>query len=88
MPDEVALVRNTSEGNSVITNGLNFRAGDEIVVWEQNHVTNNEAWDIRAKRFGLKVVRVSLPRLPESDEQVVELFAKACTPPHEGSHLH
>ncbi len=78
-PDEVALVRNTSEGNSIITNGLDFRAGDEIVIWEQNHVTNNEAWDIRAKRFGLKVVRVSVPRVPESDEQVVELFAKACT---------
>ncbi|UZF91901.1 twin-arginine translocation signal domain-containing protein [Bosea sp. NBC_00550] len=35
-PDEVALVRNTSEANSVITNGLDFRAGDEVVVWEQN----------------------------------------------------
>jgi selenocysteine lyase/cysteine desulfurase len=78
-PEEVALVRNTSEGNSVITNGLDFRAGDEIVIWEQNHVTNNEAWDIRAKRFGLKIVRVAVPRLPESDEQVVELFANACS---------
>ena len=78
-PEEVALVRNTSEGNSVITNGLDFRAGDEIVIWEQNHVTNNEAWDIRAQRFGLKIVRVSVPRVPDSDEQVVELFAKACS---------
>jgi selenocysteine lyase/cysteine desulfurase len=78
-PDEIALVRNTSEANSVITNGLDFKDGDEIVVWEQNHVTNNEAWDIRAKRFGLKIVRVAVPRLPESDEQIVELFAKACT---------
>ena len=78
-PEELALVRNTSEGNSVVTNGLNFRAGDEIVIWEQNHVTNNEAWDIRAKRFGLKIVRVSVPRVPDSDEQVVELFAKACS---------
>src|SRR4029453_5008950 len=77
--DEIALVRNTSEGNSVITNGLDFRAGDEIVIWDQNHVTNNEAWDIRARRFGLKIVRVSLPRVPDSDEQVVDLFAKACT---------
>ena len=55
------------------------RSCREIVIWEQNHVTNNEAWDIRAKRFGLKIVRVSLPRQPESDEQVEELFAKACT---------
>jgi selenocysteine lyase/cysteine desulfurase len=78
-PEEVALVRNTSEGNSVITNGLNFREGDEIVIWNQNHVTNNEAWDIRARRFGLKIVRVALPRVPESDEQVVELFSKACS---------
>lgn len=78
-PEEVALVRNTSEGNSVITNGLDFKSGDEIVIWEQNHVTNNEAWDIRAKRFGLKIVRVSLPRVPESAEQVVDLFAKACS---------
>lgn len=78
-PEEVALVRNTSEGNSIITNGLDFRAGDEVVIWDQNHVTNNEAWDIRARRFGLKVVRVSVPRLPDSDEQVVDLFAKACT---------
>src|SRR4029434_5197967 len=33
-PDEVALVRNTSEGNSIITNGLDFKSGDEIVIWE------------------------------------------------------
>jgi len=78
-PDEIALVRNTSEANSVITNGLDFKSGDEVVIWDQNHVTNNEAWDIRARRFGLKVVRVALPRLPESDEQIVELFSKVCT---------
>lgn len=78
-PDEIALVRNTSEANSVITNGLDFKPGDEIVLWDQNHVTNNEAWDIRARRFGLKIIRVTVPRKPESAEQVVELFAKACT---------
>lgn len=78
-PDEIALVRNTSEANSVITNGLDFKPGDEVVLWEQNHVTNNEAWDIRAKRFDLKIVRVAVPRVPESADQVVELFAKACT---------
>ena len=77
-PEEVALVRNTTEGNSVITNGLHFKEGDEVVIWEQNHVTNNEAWDIRAKRFGLKIVRVAVPRVPESADQVVKLFADAC----------
>ena len=27
----------------------------------------------------MKIVRVALPRVPESDEQVVELFSKACS---------
>jgi len=57
--------------------GLARRA--RIVLWEQNHVTNNEAWDIRAKRFGLEIKRVSLPQVPESAEQAVEIFERACT---------
>ena len=38
--DEVALVRNTSEANNIINNGLPLTTGDEVVVWDQNHPTN------------------------------------------------
>ena len=62
--DEVALVRTTSEANNIINNGLPLAAGAEMVVWGQNHPTNNVAWDVRAARFGITVTRVSTPVSP------------------------
>ena len=78
--DEIALVRNTSEANNTINNGLALRPGDEVVLWDQNHPTNNVAWDVRAARFGLRVERVSTPEHPEGIGQLVEVFGRALTP--------
>lgn len=79
-PDEIALVRNTSEGNNTINNGLSLRGGDEIVLWDQNHPTNNVAWDVRAARYNLVVRRVSTPEHPEGPEQLIDVFSKALGP--------
>ena len=75
--DEIALVRNTSEANNVINNGLKLKAGDEVVLWDQNHPTNNVAWDVRAARFGLTVTRVSTPRQPGDVSELVDAFKQA-----------
>lgn len=79
-PDEVALVRNTSEGNNLINAGLPLHAGDEIVLWDQNHPTNNVAWDVRAARYGYTVKRISLPAKPSSVGQLVEIFTSELGP--------
>jgi isopenicillin-N epimerase len=79
-PDEVALVRNTSEANNMVNNGIDLEPGAEIVLWEQNHPTNNVAWDVRAKRFGLRIKRVTTPAKPTDKGQLVELFTSALTP--------
>ncbi|MFQ5789237.1 MAG: aminotransferase class V-fold PLP-dependent enzyme, partial [Acidobacteriota bacterium] len=76
-PEEIALVRNTSEANNIINNGLALEEGDEVLLWDQNHPTNNVAWDVRAARFGLVVKRVSTPRHPESAEQLLQVFQDA-----------
>ncbi len=78
--DEIALVRNTSESNNIINNGLPLQAGDEIVLWEQNHPTNNVAWEVRAKRFGTVVHKVATPANPKSLDDLIEPFRKALTP--------
>jgi selenocysteine lyase/cysteine desulfurase len=78
--DEIALVRNTSEANNTINNGLALKSGDEIVIWDQNHPTNNVAWDVRAARFGLRVQRVTTPAGPTSADQLIKAFADAFTP--------
>ena len=75
--DEIALVRNTSEANNMINNGLDLEEGDEVVLWSQNHPTNNVAWDVRAARFGLTVRRVSTPKHPKSSQELVDTFIEA-----------
>jgi selenocysteine lyase/cysteine desulfurase len=78
--DEIALVRNTSEANNIINNGLPLKSGDEVVLWDQNHPTNNVAWDVRAARFGIVVKRVSTPVSPSGADELVGIFERAITP--------
>ena len=76
-PDEIALVRNTSEANNTISNGIQLSEGDEIVLWDENHPTNNVAWDVRAKRFGYRVTRVKLADNPQSIDDLIGPFERA-----------
>jgi selenocysteine lyase/cysteine desulfurase len=78
-PEEIAITRNTSEGNNTIVGGLSLGEGDEVVIWDQNHPTNNVAWDVRAERHGFRVVRVGTPRDPQSNEELVGAFSQAMT---------
>jgi len=73
-PDEVALVRNTSEANNIISNGLELEPGDEVLLWEQNHPTNTVAWEVRAARFGFSVKKVATPKKPLSTDELVQTF--------------
>ena len=78
--DEIALVRNTSEANNAINAGIPLDAGDEVVVWDQNHPTNNVAWEVRAARYGLAVTRVTTPAAPSGVDELVGVFERALTP--------
>jgi isopenicillin-N epimerase len=78
--DEIALVRNTSEANNTINAGLPLKSGDEVVLWDENHPTNNVAWDVRAARYGITVTRVRTPSRPSSPDELVGAFEKALTP--------
>ena len=77
--DEIALVRNTSEANNVVNNGISLRSGDEIVLWDQNHPTNNVAWDVRAARFHLAVKRVTTPKHPSEAGELAQVFVDSFT---------
>jgi isopenicillin-N epimerase len=78
--DEIALVRNTTEGNNTIVGGLPLGRGDEVVVFDQNHPTNNVAWDVGAARFGYTVRRVGVPAAPASPDDLAARFVDAVTP--------
>jgi selenocysteine lyase/cysteine desulfurase len=76
-PDEIAIVRNTSEANNIIVGGVPIGAGDEVVVSDLNHPTNNVAWEVRAKRYGFAVRRVSFPATPRGAQQILDAFEAA-----------
>jgi selenocysteine lyase/cysteine desulfurase len=76
---EIAITRNTSEGNNTVVTGLDLGRGDEVVIWDQNHPTNNIAWDVRAERRGFRVKRVETPPTPRTADELIEPFAAAIT---------
>lgn len=78
--DEIAIVRNASEANNIVVGGVPLGAGDEVVAFDQNHQTNNVAWDVRAARFGFAVKRISFPTPPKSVDEVVSVVTAALSP--------
>jgi selenocysteine lyase/cysteine desulfurase len=80
VPEEIALVRNASEANNIIVGGLSLGAGDEVIVFDQNHQTNNVAWTVRAARYGFTVRVISLEGQPTSPEQILATFVGAIGP--------
>ena len=75
--DEVAIVRNASEANGTIVQGFPLEAGDEVVVWDQNHPSNMVAWDVQAARTGATVRRFAVPPDTGSVDEVVDLVVNA-----------
>lgn len=78
-PEEVVITRNTSEGNNVVINGLTLKPGDEVVIWDQNHPTNNLAWDVGSRRHGYTVIKVATPTDPRNSEDLLRPFTEALT---------
>jgi len=79
-PEEIVITRNTSESNNFVSSGLDLRAGDEVVVWADNHPSNLNAWRIKSQRFGFTVVTVPLVSAHPGAQGFVDLFVKAFTP--------
>src|SRR6266540_1864929 len=40
-PEEIVITRNTSESNNLVSSGLDLRAGDEVVLFADNHPSIN-----------------------------------------------
>jgi isopenicillin-N epimerase len=79
-PVEIGLTRNTSESNCIVAQGLDFRKGDEIIIWDQNHPSNEAIWINRAKRFGFTIKKVAVPAAPSNMQQLIDPFTRAITP--------
>jgi isopenicillin-N epimerase len=78
--DEIALLRNATEANSYIANGLDLKPGDEVLMTDQEHPGGEHPWNLRAKRYGIVVKKIALPKPVPDAATVLNLFSDAVTP--------
>jgi selenocysteine lyase/cysteine desulfurase len=78
--DELALVRNATEANSYIANGIDLKPGDEVLMSDQEHPGGEQPFNLRAKRYGIVVKKFVLPLPPAGAADILTRVADAITP--------
>ena len=59
--DHLALVKNTSEALSILAYGLDWTAGDVVVIGDDEFPSNRIVWESLAEKFGVIVQQVGIP---------------------------
>src|SRR5579862_9311485 len=77
--DQIALVRNSTEANSYVANGIDMKPGDEVLMTDQEHPGGEQPWNLKAKRYGIVVRKVTLPKPVKDADEVLNLFNDAIT---------
>ena len=80
--DEIALLRNATEANSYIANGIDMKPGDEVLMTDQEHPGGESPWQLKAKRYGIVVKKVTLPKPVENRRASLEPFPRRHHSPH------
>ena len=78
--EEIALIHNTSEGMNLIARSFDLQPGDEVVLADHEHASGTIPWQFWQESKGIKLVRPTLPILPESVDELVDCYRKAITP--------
>ncbi len=73
--DDIALVKNTSEGLSLVANGLDWQSGDEIVGISDDFPSNRIVWEALASQ-GVKFIPVDITSADDPEQALMD----ACGP--------
>ena len=78
--DELILTRNTTESLDMVIGGLNWQAGDEAIMAEQDYGAMLDMFKQVSRKHGTINKILSVPNHPNSDDEIVQLYANAITP--------
>src|SRR5436190_15521286 len=73
--DRMAYTHNVSEAISIVSSGIDMKAGDEVILTSQEHAGNMMPWLARKNRDGIVVKLVKITddnSLPLSDDQILD----------------
>jgi isopenicillin-N epimerase len=74
---EIALTENATSGMNLVANGLDVRAGDEIVMLDKGHIGSRSGWELKARRFGARIRDISMPTRPQTAAELIDLYEAA-----------
>ncbi|BDS09649.1 aminotransferase class V-fold PLP-dependent enzyme [Aureispira anguillae] len=78
-PEEVAMMYNTTEAINTVILGIDWKAGDEIVLSKHDYSTVKVGWEQLARRYQLKLVWVTLPAPIENQEEIIHRYISKFT---------
>ncbi len=68
-PAELALTENTTSGLAAVAGGIPWRAGDEVILTNHEHLSCMAVWKYFEKRFELRLKYVEIPLSQYSDDE-------------------
>lgn len=77
--EEIALIHNTTEGMNLIAFSMDLAPGDEVILCDHEHTSAVIPWKYWQESKGVKLVRPTIPILPASTEEIVDIYRKAIT---------
>jgi len=78
--EEVALIHNTTEGMNLIAASMDLEPGDEVILADHEHTSGTVPWKYWQETKGIKLVRPTLPLLPDTPGELVDIYREAITP--------
>ncbi|MCZ6688847.1 MAG: aminotransferase class V-fold PLP-dependent enzyme [Planctomycetota bacterium] len=78
--EEIALVRNASEGLQICQLGFDLKPGDEVLTTNQDYGRMITTFQQRGRREGIVLKQFSIPVPAENPSEVVDLFEQNITP--------
>ena len=79
-PEEMDITRNASEALENVQQGLDLKAGDEVLTTDQDYPRMITTWKQRERREGIVLKTISFPTPPPSLDDLAERFERAITP--------
>jgi isopenicillin-N epimerase len=78
--ENLAITHNATEAMSLVAQGLDLSAGDEVLMTDQEHTGGKGAWLMREARHGISVRTVAIPLPPRDSAELVERVVGAIGP--------
>jgi selenocysteine lyase/cysteine desulfurase len=69
--DEIALLKNTSEALSVVAYGLDWSAGDQVIISSQEFPSNRIVWE-SLRALGVELITVDIDSTASPERQIID----------------